>query len=95
MPAIRGTQTECEFMSAPRCPACSIWVAIWHTHGAYHDDNHDGKDDFNSDHFSKGPFNDTWNSNNLGIDSFLGTPGGRVLLHLKKTGDSEIDYGEL
>jgi hypothetical protein len=82
-------------MSAPRCPACSIWVAIWHTHGAYHDDDHDGKDDFNSDHFSKGPFNDTWNSNNLGIDSFLGTPGGRVLLHLKKTGDSEIDYGEL
>jgi hypothetical protein len=29
------------------------------------------------------------------MDSFLATPAGKILLHLKNTGDSEIDYGEL
>ncbi len=91
----RGTPAGCQIMAAQSCPSCSVRVGMWHTHGAYHDDNHDGIDDFNADHFSTGPFADTYTSNNLGIDSYLGTPGGRFLFHGRNTGDSEIDLGSL
>ena len=84
-------------MAATSCPDCSVLVAWWHTHGAYVDANHDGRDDNNADHFStRRQFGDNYLSNDvLGVDAFLATPGNKILLHLRNTGDSEIDYGEL
>ena len=82
MGAIVGTIDGCNPKLAPQCTGdCSYWVAVWHTHGAYTDNNNDGVDDYGSDKFSGegsppglGGDLDWGDANN--VDVYVGTPGG-------------------
>lgn len=67
-----GTISGCSPTQVP-CPDCSYWVASWHTHGAFVDNNGDGFDDYDAQNFS--PQDMDFSDKNK-VDVYLGTPAG-------------------
>jgi len=70
-----GTEAGCNPRLAP-CSGGDSSVADWHTHGAFVDRDGDGKDDYDSEHFSG---TDITDNENHGEDGYLGTPSGQFL----------------
>ena len=72
------------------CPACSLVIAYWHTHGAFIDNDNDGKEDrrYLTEQFSAA---DYALANLYDVDAYVGTPLGKVIMYDHNNG---VEYNK-
>ena len=72
------------------CPACSLVIAYWHTHGAFIDNDNDGNEDrgYLTEEFSTDDYD---LADSYDVDAYVGTPFGKVIMYDHNNG---VEYNK-